>query len=203
MAENKVCVLMGSPRKAGNTSSLMSPFIKEMERKGLLCKQIWLYDKVLQPCRACRTCQKDWTILGCPIEDDMQEIFNAILECGLSDYISSQRLCKKLGMCREGVFLEFISFAKIPIGHPDMKTPCHMPSKKRVGQEAVRLIIYRARYRPQKKSFPQPIASPTRFDDQILVAEFFQNPLKLTTTTMKRLKGMIYRRNGMIHLNLS
>lgn len=83
MAENKVCVLMGSPRKAGNTSLLVSPFIKEMERKGFLCKQIWLYDKVLQPCRACRTCQKDWTIFGCPIQDDMQEIFDVILECEL------------------------------------------------------------------------------------------------------------------------
>lgn len=163
MAENKVCVLMGSPRKAGNTSSLMSPFIKEVGHKGLLCKQIWVYDKVLQPCRTCRTCQKDWTFWGCPTENDMQEIFNAILECGLSDYISSQHLCEKLGMRREGVFLEFISFVKIPIGHPDMKTPCNMPCKKRVGQEAVRRIIILRKTPPTEEVIPSAGSIPDPF----------------------------------------
>ena len=35
------------------------------------------------------------------------------------DYnLASQRLCEKLGMCREGVFLEFISFVTQPDGSP-------------------------------------------------------------------------------------
>ena len=81
--EKNVCILMGSPRKAGNTASLVAPFAEEMERRGLHCKLIWLCDKVLQPCQACRACQQDWTAFGCPIEDDMQEVFDAVCECGL------------------------------------------------------------------------------------------------------------------------
>ena len=37
----------------------------------------------LRPCVACRTCQKDWTIFGCPQDDDMQQIFDAALEADL------------------------------------------------------------------------------------------------------------------------
>lgn len=74
---------MGSPRKDGNTAALISPFIEELERSGMSCKLLWLYDKELKSCRACRTCQQDWTIFGCAIKDDMQEIFDAILVCDL------------------------------------------------------------------------------------------------------------------------
>ncbi len=42
---------------------------------------IWLYDKHIEPCIACRNCQNDWTILGCSYSDDMQEIFCRILTC--------------------------------------------------------------------------------------------------------------------------
>ena len=76
----KICVLMGSPRKNGNTAALMSPFIKRLEEGGHICQSIWLYDKRLEACIACRQCQKDWTIFGCPKEDDMQEIFDQVRE---------------------------------------------------------------------------------------------------------------------------
>lgn len=74
---------MGSPRKQGNTYQLLCPFVEELERKGCTCKRIWLYDKRLHPCTACRNCQKDWDTFGCRQQDDMQEIFDAVLHCGL------------------------------------------------------------------------------------------------------------------------
>ena len=78
-----VCILMGSPRKNGNTFQLVQPFIKTMDAKNNICTLIWLYDKNILPCCACRTCQNDWSIFGCLLRDDMQEIFDSVLTCDL------------------------------------------------------------------------------------------------------------------------
>lgn len=83
MEKKKVCVLMGSPRKNGNTMALLRPFLSELKNNGCSCELIYLYSKELRPCRACRICQKDWTIFGCAIKDDTQEIFNRVLACDL------------------------------------------------------------------------------------------------------------------------
>lgn len=79
MAEKNICILLGSPRKHGNTIQLVRPFAEEMEQLGYSCSQTWLYDKTLNPCLACRACQRDWTIFGCPQKDDMQEVFDTVL----------------------------------------------------------------------------------------------------------------------------
>ncbi|MDF2572810.1 MAG: NADPH-dependent reductase [Sporomusa sp.] len=39
----KVCILMGSPRKTGNTAVLLEPFIAELERHHVEHNLIWLY----------------------------------------------------------------------------------------------------------------------------------------------------------------
>ena len=83
MMQKKVCILLGSPRKQGNTIQIVRPFREEMEHLGHVCSTIWLYDKQLMPCHACRTCQRDWSIFGCPLPDDMGEIFQAVLACDL------------------------------------------------------------------------------------------------------------------------
>lgn len=77
------CILMGSPRKNGNTAALLAPFTQELEQNGVACETIWLYDKELSPCIACRSCQQDWSIFGCRLADDMQQIFDAVLACDL------------------------------------------------------------------------------------------------------------------------
>ena len=68
----KACILMGSPRKNGNTAAITVPFIEELQSAGHEADVIWLYDKDIKPCLACRACQKDWTIFGCAREDDVQ-----------------------------------------------------------------------------------------------------------------------------------
>jgi len=70
---------MGSPRKNGNTHSLLKPFVEELSANGAEYELIWLHDKNIHPCVACRKCQKDWTIFGCWHNDDVQEIFDKIL----------------------------------------------------------------------------------------------------------------------------
>ena len=76
----KYLILMGSPRGKGNTHELLKPFMDELSLHGVEHELVWLYDKNIKPCIACRSCQKDWTIFGCPIRDDGQEIFDKIIE---------------------------------------------------------------------------------------------------------------------------
>ena len=75
----KICILMGSPRKEGNTAALMNAAIDEFERFKHEVEVIWLYDQEIQPCLACRGCQKDWTKFGCVRNDDVQNIADKLL----------------------------------------------------------------------------------------------------------------------------
>lgn len=79
----QICVLMGSPRKNGNTAQLLSSFMEELKRNNCDCKMIWLYDLDILPCIACRNCQKDWSHFGCCQKDDMQNVFDAVQNCDL------------------------------------------------------------------------------------------------------------------------
>lgn len=75
----KYALLMGSPRKNGNTMALLKPFMETLAEHDAESSLIWLYDKKLSGCTACRACQKDWTTFGCAIHDDMQNIFDEVL----------------------------------------------------------------------------------------------------------------------------
>lgn len=74
-----VCILMGSPRKKGNTMAVLTPFVKELNSVGVESELVWLCEKQIHACTACRVCQKDWAGFGCPIKDDAQSIFNKVL----------------------------------------------------------------------------------------------------------------------------
>ena len=76
-------VLMGSPRKNGNTAALMEPFLEELALHNVQGETIWLHDKLISPCTACRACQNEWTAFGCPSHDDAEAIFDKILACRL------------------------------------------------------------------------------------------------------------------------
>ena len=40
----EVCILMGSPKKKGNTAAILKPFIEELENYNSNIEVIWLYD---------------------------------------------------------------------------------------------------------------------------------------------------------------
>ncbi len=63
----------GKSQKNGNTIQLVNPFMEEMALQGYDCEMVWLQDLKLEPCIACRRCQKDGSIFGCFHKDDMQE----------------------------------------------------------------------------------------------------------------------------------
>jgi multimeric flavodoxin WrbA len=76
----KICILKGSPRKHGNTASLTALLEKELESCGSEVTVIDLFDKSIKPCISCKTCQDVTEGFGCPLEDDMPDIFDRILE---------------------------------------------------------------------------------------------------------------------------
>lgn len=84
----KCCVLMASPRKQGNTAELLAPFCDELIKLGWQVDTLYLYSMNLQPCRACRSCQIDHSIFGCAINDDMQTVFDSILQSDLIIFAS-------------------------------------------------------------------------------------------------------------------
>ena len=79
----RALILMGSPREGGNTAALTEPFRQELVRLGWDTRIVRLYDRDIRPCRACRTCQRDWTVFGCPIGDDAGALFDEILAADL------------------------------------------------------------------------------------------------------------------------
>lgn len=76
----KFLILMGSPRKNGNTHELVKPFMEELKTNNNQCEILWLYDMNIKPCLACRVCQNYWTSFGCAIKDEAQIVFDKILE---------------------------------------------------------------------------------------------------------------------------
>lgn len=79
----QACILLASPRKQGNTAALTQPFQAQLERLGWTCRVTWLYDLDIRPCQACRVCQQDWSVFGCPQADDMQAVFDGVSACDL------------------------------------------------------------------------------------------------------------------------
>ena len=77
----QVCVLMGSPRKKGNTAALTAPFLEECAAVGVETEVIWLYEKRVNPCLGCMTCQDRLDRLGCIQKDDFEEIFQKMASC--------------------------------------------------------------------------------------------------------------------------
>ena len=76
-------ILLGSPRKEGNTNALAKPFLSRMKEGGWSLNIFDLHDMELKPCVACRTCQQDHSSFGCAHEDDMQQIFDAVMDSSL------------------------------------------------------------------------------------------------------------------------
>lgn len=71
----KTLIWNGSPRKNGDTVSLVNKVLENLNGEYLL---INAYDCGIAPCVDCRYC---WNHTGCSIDDDMQSVYNYIQEC--------------------------------------------------------------------------------------------------------------------------
>ena len=70
----QVVVILGSPRKKGNSSTLAARISRGAEAAGAEVETVFLRHLKISPCRGCNTCQKQ-NSKGCAIKDDMQEIY--------------------------------------------------------------------------------------------------------------------------------
>ena len=71
----KTLIFSGTPRKNGDTMTLVNEFISYLEGE---YKIIDVYDCNIKPCIDCRYCRKN---AGCALNDEMQDVYNYIEEC--------------------------------------------------------------------------------------------------------------------------
>ncbi|MBU5592318.1 flavodoxin family protein [Clostridium sp. MSJ-4] len=71
----KTLIFNGSPRKDGDTASLINELVNQLNREYRIVNT---YNCKINPCVDCRFC---WENEGCCIDDEMQEIYKNIQEC--------------------------------------------------------------------------------------------------------------------------
>ncbi|HOI72736.1 MAG TPA: AMP-binding protein [Syntrophales bacterium] len=74
----KVLVLLGSPRKKGNTAILAAEIARGAASKGAEVETVYLHGQKISPCQGCMACQKK-NAKRCAIDDDMQAIYPKLL----------------------------------------------------------------------------------------------------------------------------
>lgn len=75
----KICAFLGSPRKNGNTFKLLKLICDELKNFGHEIEIIYLIDKNIKGCIECFECQKVKDKPNCSIKDDMQNLYEKIL----------------------------------------------------------------------------------------------------------------------------
>lgn len=74
----KVLVILGSPRRNGNSAALAARIARGAEAAGAEVETLFLQEMQISPCRGCNTCQKPDS-KGCAIKDDMQGIYPKLI----------------------------------------------------------------------------------------------------------------------------
>lgn len=77
--KKKILVLLGSPRRKGNSAILAEKIAAGAKAAGAAVETLYLHGLSIAPCKACMACQKPGS-KGCSIDDDMQPIYRKMLE---------------------------------------------------------------------------------------------------------------------------
>lgn len=75
----KVLIFNGSPRRNGNTSTLIKECVRAINKSGKEAEIFFLNDMTIKPCQFCDWCI-DNNVLSCVEEDDMHELYPKLLE---------------------------------------------------------------------------------------------------------------------------
>ena len=70
--------IVGSPRRNGNTETLIDEVLKGARERGAETKKFILYEMDIKPCRACNACSKN---KKCVQEDDFQSLVEEMRKC--------------------------------------------------------------------------------------------------------------------------
>jgi multimeric flavodoxin WrbA len=79
VAGKKVLVLMGSPRKAGNSAVLAKHLANGASDASAHVETLYLQGMNINPCTGCDECQGE-EAAGCVIDDDMQDVYGKLEE---------------------------------------------------------------------------------------------------------------------------
>ncbi len=74
----KVLIMLGSPRKNGNSAILAQQIAKGAESVKADVETVFLQDLSIAPCKSCYACQAPKS-RGCAIQDDMQTLYPKLL----------------------------------------------------------------------------------------------------------------------------
>jgi len=74
----KVLVILGSPRRKGNSAKLAELIIKGAKSAKAKVEIIYIQGMKIAPCKACDSCRKVRS-KGCAIKDDMQELYPKVI----------------------------------------------------------------------------------------------------------------------------
>ncbi len=67
--------IMGSPRRGGNTETLLEAFLEGVKREGVRVERVFAAEEGIQPCLGCRHCEREgW----CKISDPMGRIYSLL-----------------------------------------------------------------------------------------------------------------------------
>jgi multimeric flavodoxin WrbA len=75
----KVLILLGSPRKKGNSAILADRIGRGAKSAGAKVETVFIQGMKIAPCKSCYACQKT-SSKGCSIRDDMQSLYKKLLE---------------------------------------------------------------------------------------------------------------------------
>ena len=79
MNPTKVLILMGSPRKEGNTAVLAARLAEGAREAGARVHSLVLQEMNVSPCTGCEGCAREGAA-GCVVDDDMQDIYSRLRE---------------------------------------------------------------------------------------------------------------------------
>ncbi len=74
----KVLILLGSPRRRGNSAILAAWIAKGAVKAGAKVETVFLHGLKIAPCNSCYACQKEKS-RGCAIKDAMQDLYPKLL----------------------------------------------------------------------------------------------------------------------------
>lgn len=78
--QKNIVAFSGSPRKGGNTDTLLDILISVIKKKDIEVDKVYLGDLNISGCKECFKCQKVVSVPGCAVEDDMQPLYDKILK---------------------------------------------------------------------------------------------------------------------------
>jgi len=79
MAAKKVLILMGSPRKTGNSAVLAEHLANGVRGEGAHVETLYIHGMDINPCTGCDECQGE-DANGCIIDDGMQDVYGKLRE---------------------------------------------------------------------------------------------------------------------------